>query len=327
VRHPLENTARVQDLLSTGLTPHELRQSHWRHPYHGLARIAGEDEGHPLTRILDAVPLLPPCGCIGGWASLYLHGIAYIDGVDRAGNEQPVLLHTCERHRIRRRSGIEPTRTLLLPGEVTAADDRPATVIARAAYDQMCRAGSLTEAVVVLDMSISRVTGGGRTTLASVRRLVERHRKTRGIRLARAAIDLATDRSASPRETRTRLVVMIELPIADLAVNQPIFDTAGRLIGIPDLLDPATELVVETDGSAHRRLGQRSRDHGRDDRFESCGLTVVRITPQQHGDRSELVRRLRAGYDRARRRSGTCRGWTHTRPEWWAASSLARRWG
>src|SRR5262245_42822200 len=233
----------------------------------------------------------------------------------------------CDRHRIRRRPGIEPTRTLLLPGEMTAVDDRPATVIARAAYDQMCRADNLTGAVVVLDMSISRVAGGGRTTLASVRRLVERHRKTRGIRLARAAIHLATERSASPWETRTRLVMMIELPIADLAVNQPIFDTSGRLIGIPDLLDPATGLVVETDGSAHRRLGQRSRDHGRDDRFESCGLTVLRVTPQHHGDHCDLVRRLRAGYERARRRDRTCRGWTLARPKWWAASSLARRWG
>ena len=273
------------------------------------------------------MPLLPPCGCIGGWASLYLHGIAYIDGVDRTGAERPVLLHMCDRHRIRRRAGIEPTRTLLLPGEMTAVDDRPATVIARAAYDEMCRSGSLTAAVVVLDMSISRVAGGGRTTLAAVRRLVDRHRKTRGIRLARAAIELATDRSASPWETRTRMVVSLELPIAELAVNQPVFDTAGRLIGIPDLLDPATGLVVETDGSAHRLLGQRSRDHSRDDRFESCGLTVVRVTPQHHGDRGELVRRLQAGDERARRRDRRRRGWTLARPEWWADSPLARRWG
>ena len=105
---------------------------------------------------------------------------------------------------------------------------------------------------------------------------------------------LATDRSASPWETRTRLVVMIELPIADLAVNQPIFDTAGRLIGIPDLLDPATELVVETDGSAHRRLGQRSRDHGRDDRFELSPLALdgeelLRARRVERGEELPLV--------------------------------------
>jgi hypothetical protein len=208
-----ENVRRIRDLLGHGLTRHELRQPHWRHPYHGIARVAGEDETHPLTRVLDTVPLLPSCGCLGGWASLYLRGVAYIDGVDHRGNERPVLLHVCDRHRIRRRAGIEPTRALLLPGEAALVGGTPATVIARATYDEMCRAHGITEAVIVLDMSISRLAGGSRTTLASVRRLVERHRKTRGIRVARAALDLACDRSCSPWETRTRLVVLLELPI------------------------------------------------------------------------------------------------------------------
>jgi hypothetical protein len=322
-----ENVRRIRDLLGHGLTRHELRQPHWRHPYHGIARVAGEDETHPLTRVLDTVPLLPSCGFLGGWASLYLRGVAYIDGVDHRGNERPVLLHVCDRHRIRRRAGIEPTRALLLPGEAALVGGTPATVIARATYDEMCRAHGITEAVIVLDMSISRLAGGSRTTLASVRRLVERHRKTRGIRVARAALDLACDRSCSPWETRTRLVVLLELPIAELAVNRPIFDSRGELLGIPDLLDPVTSFVVETDGAAHRRLGQRSRDHGRDELFESHGLTVVRVTPRHHADRKELAKRLRTAYARARRRGEASRDWTLTEPAWWPGSGLASRWG
>lgn len=208
---PPENTARVRTLLESGLSRYELRQPHWRHPYHGLAGVASEDESHPRTRILDAVPLLPPCGHLGGWASLNVQGVAYIDGVDRAGNEQPVLLHMCDRHRIRTRKGIEPTRTALFPGETTVIERIPVTSIARAAYDEMCRASSLTDAVVILDMAVSQVAEGGRCTLASVRRLVERHKKTRGIGVARAALDLASDRSASPQETRTRLVAGVEM--------------------------------------------------------------------------------------------------------------------
>lgn len=322
-----ENTTRIRDLLKTGLSPYELRQPHWRHPYHGVARVAGEDETHPLTRILDAIPLLPPCGCLGGWASLYLQGVAYIDGVDRFGNQRPVLLHVCERHRIRKRSGVEPTRTVLLPGEVTEVEDKPATIIARAAYDEMCRAPNITEAVVVLDMSVSRVADGGRTTLASVRRLVERHHKTRGIRVARAALELASERSASPWETRTRLVIILELPISSLAINRPIFDPTGRLLGIPDLLVPETGLVIETDGSRHQREAEQSSDRQRDELFESHGLTVVRVTPRQHANRVELVGRLRAAHGRALGRRSLIQSWTLVEPAWWQKSQLARRWG
>lgn len=322
-----ENTAHIRDLMQSGLSRYELRQPHWRHPYRGLARVAGEDESHPRTRILDALPLLPPCGHLGGWASLNLQGAAYVDGVDRAGNERPVLLHMCDRHRVRTRRGIEPTRTALFPGETTLIEGTPTTVIARAAYDEMCRSRNLTEAVVILDMAVSQVTEGGRCTLASVRRLVERHKKTRGIRVARAALDLASERSASPVETRARLVAGVELPIATFAVNRPIFDPAGRLLGIPDLLDPETGLVIESDGAQHESPEQRSSDDSRDSVFDAHGLTVVRVRSRDHQDRGKLANRLRSEYGRARHRARQRQSWTLTEPAWWRESALARRWG
>jgi Protein of unknown function (DUF559) len=318
----------TSQLRQRGVTPYELRQPEWRHPYHGIARPNGQDGAHALIRILDALPLLPSCGCLGGWASMYRQGVALVDGLDRVGRPCDVLLHTCARHRLVNRPGIEPTRTLLFPDERRLVEGAWMTTIPRAAYDEMCRASSLTEAVVVVDLAVSRVNGGARTTVDAVRSLIARHRKTRGIRRARAAVELACDRSASQLETRTRIVVLPALPHCDFAVNRPVFDYQGGLLGIPDLLDIRSGLVVESDGSQHGSVDGRSSDHQRDDVFENHGLTVARVTPKHHRDIDTLVRRLQHDHRRAlaRQRSRPAQ-WTLDPPDWWARSALAQRWG
>lgn len=315
-------------LRSGGVTPYELRSPQWRHPYHGVARANGLDETHPLTRVLDAESLLPPCGCLGGWSAMYIQGVKGIDGLDRSGRPLDVLLHACDRHRIANRYGIEPTRTVLLDGEWHELEGHRVTTIARAAYDEMCRAPSLTEAIVVLELAVCRVNCGAHTTIAAVRSLIGRHKKTRGIRMARAAIDLASERSASPLETRTRVVVTPELPGTDFVVNRPVFDLDGRLLGIPDLLDRRSGLVIESDGGQHGSLDGRSADHRRDDDFEGHGLTVARVTSKHHRDRVALITRLRADHRRARDRHVTRpTRWTLAEPDWWPGSELAQRWG
>jgi hypothetical protein len=290
----------TSELLRRGVTPYELQHPLWRHPYHGVARPSGADESGPLTRIRDAEALLPSCGCLGGWASLYLHGVAGIDGRDIAGNPRDVLLHTCERHRRITRPGVEPTRTRLLRDERTDVDDRSLTTIARAAYDEMCRARSVLAAVIVADLAVSRVSGGAHTTIDSLRRLIGRHRKTRGIRTARAAIELACERSASPLETQTRVLVVLEIPRAEFVANQPLFDLRGRLLGVPDLLDLRSGPVVESDGAPHAESSRRSRDHRRSDLFEGHHLTVARVTSHDHRDRDALMARLLRDHLRAR---------------------------
>jgi hypothetical protein len=255
---------------------------------------------------------------------MYVQGVARIDGLDRVGRLLDVLLHTCEQHRLINRSGIRPTRTVLLPDEWEEYDGHRLTTIARAAYDEMCRAPTLTEAVVILDLAVSRVNGGARTTIDAVRYVVTRHKKTRGIRRARAAVELASDRSASQFETRTRLLVIPALPGTDFVINRPVFDRQGKLLGIPDLLDTRSGLVVESDGAQHGSIDGRTGDHQRDDLFEGHGLTVARVTPQHHGNPTALLARLRLDHRRAQHRQPR---WTLEEPEWWRTSRLALRWG
>lgn len=317
----------VNDWRAAGVPVSELRRASWRRPFRGVARLVGAEDAHPQTRIRDAAALLAPDGAIGGWASRWWQGCPYCDGLDRYGAELPVLLHTSARLRRRERAGVEPTRCQLHPDELVELDGLRLTSLARAAYDDARLACDDAEAVVVLDMSVSRVTGGARTTLGEVRRVLARHTKTRGIARVRRAIELATDRSASPWESRMRVFAVTELGMHNWAVNQPIFDQHGRLLGIPDLLDPATGLVLESDGSSHRTPERHRDDNVREERFESSNLTVVRVTSGDHRAPAQLSVRIRDGDRRARARDVRRDSWTLTKPAWWSASALARRWG
>ncbi len=255
---------RVADWVTSGVSPSQLRHRVWRHPFHGVVSMAGADEAHPQTRIQDAAALLGHDGALGGWAARWWQGVAYCDGYD--GNERPlpVLLHTSERFRRRRRLLVEPTRCVLHPDELTELGDVRVTTLARAAYDDARLARTLTDAVIVLDMSTSRVARGARTTLGQIGRVVASHRKTRGIRQVRQALELATEHSASPLESRTRMFAVLRLGLTGWLVNVPVFDRIGRVLGIADLLDPETGLVLESDGGAHLTAERRARDGVRD---------------------------------------------------------------
>jgi len=214
----------------------------------------------------------------------------------------------------------------MLPDETLVFEDVPVTTLARAVYDQALDAGSLREAVVTIDMGVSRVVAQARTTLANVERLLERHRKTRGITQVRKALALATDRSASPWESRTRLLAVLDADIDGLLANVPVFDLAGDLLGVADLIDPETGLIIESDGSHHREAEQHTDDNRREERFERAKAVVCRVTALDHRarDRWRTVARVRqANLDAARQ---TNRSWTLEKPDWWWRWEPGRRW-
>lgn len=280
-----------------------------------------------MTRILDAAAVVRDGGAVGGWAAAYRRGVRILDGRDRLGRDLPVLLHTVPGHQVRQRAGILPTRCRLLPGEIGWYDDDSVAILDRALYDEMRLAPSLTEAVVVLDMGVSRLTGDVRTSIDSVRRLVERHVKTRGIVQAREALELASERSCSPLESRTRVVAGDALPSVVWQVNRPVFDSQGRLLGIADLIDPVTGLVVESDGRQHREDDRlHAADNIREEGMEDANLTVVRVSSRDHRDPVATAGRIQRGYRRARARDVSRDRWTLVEPDWWPRSRLGQVW-
>jgi hypothetical protein len=137
-------------------------------------------------------------------------------------------------------------------------------------------------------------------TLEHLRLGIERVTGRRGVRQARAAVDLACVGVRSSWETRLRVFAALELGLTALQPNRAVFDRAGNLLGIPDLLDVESALALEYDGArwrserstGHRDREQHREDNAREERLERAGLIVVRA------ERSDLTKHRRRLADR-----------------------------
>jgi very-short-patch-repair endonuclease len=313
-----------RDALRLEETRWSLSKAPWTRPHHGVVAPDHLDPDDPLVRVQHALPILSAGSVLTGWASARWQGNVMLDGQGPSGQKVPVTLASPDGGQHRNRPGIRATRRSMLPDETLIFDGVPVTTLARAVYDQALDARSLRETVVTIDMGASRVVPQARTTLANIHRLVERHHKTRGIVRVRKALALATDRSASPWETRTRLLAVLDADLNGLRQNTPVFDLASGLLGVADLIDPETGLVIESDGSHHREAEQHTDDNRREERFERANAVVCRVTALDHKDRWETVRRIRAAYRDAARL--TDRFWTLEKPDWWWDWEPGRRW-
>lgn len=326
MHHPPEHATRVSDLRDLGLSKRRLQSKAWARPHWGITRAAVDDPHVPHVRIADIVPILLP-GChIGGWAAAFLQGVRYLDGGQQPPHLWDVLVHTTTEHRLRPRAGMRTTRRAVHANEITEIGRAPVTTIARAAYDMALDARNLHAAVLAYDMCLSTTTGHAHTTPANLEKVLSSHHKTRGIQRARRAFELSSTRSASPSETRTRMIAVLEARIEDWMVNAPVFDTSGDLLGIVDLLNPETGLVLETDGAHHLVESTYAADNHRQAGLERVGLTVLRISRSDHRDNARTAGRIRAAYEHLRREPRRSR-WTIEKPQWWTAWEHAQRWG
>lgn len=310
--------------LRAGVSRKRQRGPDWAHPYWGITRPSWADAAPELLRIGDAVALLTDNCALGGWASLRVQGNTWFDGIARGADWRDILIHCGVGSQLRPRPGIHPFEGLLFEDELISLEHYDVSTMARAVYDEMRIAHGLRNAVVALDMGISTTAGTPHTTWAQVARVVNSHHKTRGLVQARKALALASSRSASPWETKTRLIAQLDAGLGHLMVNAPVFDRFDRLLGIADLLDPVTGLVIESDGSDHRGIQAHSKDNIREEQFERALMVVVRVTSTEHADRAAVAARLRAAQRDAELTSNE--RWTLTKPQWWLSWSKGRRW-
>lgn len=317
---------RSGSVVAAGTPRSQLRARSWDHPLHGIVRPAGVALSEVDARLSNAVAAMTPECALGGWAAGYMQGIAVWDGCGRVGGARDVLVHCLPGSQLRRRHGIRPSESLVLPGELTTVAGIAVSTVARAAFDEVCLARNLTDAVVALDGALCVLGVHDAVTVTALSALVDRHPKRRGIVRARASLQFGCDRSLNPWETRLRLRALQELPIQSLLVNVPVFTRSGRLLGIPDLLDPESGLVLEFDGAQHREATLHALDNEREEQFEHSGLTVIRFGAVDHRERLGMVRRMHNGHARAVARSRSPVDWTLTVPTWWCGSDLAELW-
>jgi hypothetical protein len=157
--------------------------------------------------------------------------------------------------------------------------------------------GDDREAVVVVDM----MAAAELVSLVRMGRYADAHPGWQDIGRVRRALVLASEHSRSPNETRLRLIWILDAGLPpEVLVNCPVFDRAGRLLGIADLLDEEAGLAVEFDGAEHRRAGRQTKDAGKDEAFRSRRLEVTRVTGQDLLHVPRVVARLHAARSRAR---------------------------
>jgi hypothetical protein len=298
--------------MVTGVTRSMTAGRAWRRTSHGHY-VPSAAELTPAQRIVESSVHLPPSGAVAGWAAAYVCGVDWLDGINLNGAFEAVPL--CVGPEVRRRSTtrVSYVRDHLQGNEVTPRHGLQVTSPLRTAFDTARWTPSLSDCVVALDA----VTHFGLVDLASLCTYVAQRRKWAGLRQLRAALPLVEASVRSPWESRLRMVYVLEAGLPRPYVNQPVFDTYGRFVAIPDLLDQEAGLAVEYDGSGHRERAQHNRDNVREEAMEDVGLIVVRADSyDMRHRRAELLERLLAARRRGLSRVRTRDRWTLQPPSW-----------
>ena len=283
--------------LARGIGRHELDGPLWHRPFRDVHVWSSLDADDPDLRTCLAGRLLPAGAAIGGWAAARVLGVLDLDGRSHDGHLEPVLLCLSRPQQVLRRAGIRPFRSDLDLDDVINVAGMPVTSPVRTCFDLGRLAGSLREAVVLLDAALRDlgVPPGDLSAYAADRR------RWRGVPRLHQALPLVDTHAASPGESRLRLCWVLDADLPTPQANREIRDEQGRLLGITDLLEPHSGLASEYDGHFHRPVARQTADQVREEALERAGLVVVRATVLDVGPhRHRLAQRLRDGQDLAR---------------------------
>lgn len=265
-------------------------------------------------RIVDAAARLlygGSHGVVTGWAALRWRGACYFDGCAAYGTEEvPVEIVVPTGRNLRDWPGVTVNRRLIGPKEWEVVDGLPVATVARALFDEIVTRDDLWAGVQAIDM-----TAAARLISALLFAMFAGECNARnGAPLVREAASLAVDESWSPREPWFRLVWCLVAGLEQPLVNEPVYDLAGRRIGVPDLFDPVAGLVGEYSGEIHRSAQRHRDDVAREEDFRRHGLEYVEVVS---GDsRWRAADRIRAARSRALFVPREKRLWTPQRPAW-----------
>jgi hypothetical protein len=265
----------------------------------------------PEQRIVEASVVLPRFGGVTGWAALRWAGGVWFDGTTGGGRDLRVVTLATGYADVLNQPGIQISQERLGPTELMVTDGLSVTSHVRSVCFEMRYASSTRAAVEVLDMAAY----SDLVSIDEVTCYALHHSGWTGIPQCRDALALADESSWSPRETRMRLIWILDAGLPPPLCNTPVFDERGRHVGTPDILDPAAGVVGEYDGSLHLEGTQRRRDRAREEAFRSLGLEYFTV---MKGDPTPLVvSRMLTTRARAKFLAEDTRLWTIESPAWW----------
>ena len=199
---------------------------------------------------------------------------------------EPVEIIRGDRHSQR---GMVVHTYELASDEVCHVGGMRVTTPARTAFD-IGRRRPVDEAVPILDALLNATAIKPLDVVA----LAERHRRSRGIRILRAALELVDQGAESPQETRLRLLLVgAGLPKPESQIE--FFDEFGHAFIRVDIGWREWKVAVEYDGIQHwENRFQRSWDIDRIAILEAMGWVVVRVSAEMLSRPDVIVERVRA---------------------------------
>jgi Protein of unknown function (DUF559) len=267
-RHPLipaALTSRPFTLIEAkeaGLNWMQLQGASWRRIGFDQYAWAGLRNGPEL--ILASIHRhLPSGAAFSGRTAAWLHGLDF-------PASEPIEITTPIGCRVAPRAGLVVYRTALLDCDVVVRRGLPTTSAIRTVFDLGSRP-PLVEAVVAVDMALR----DGLVEVKGLRQHATASAGAKGIRQFRRVVELAEPLSASPMETRLRmLLVLAKLPRPEAQAS--LHDDNGRFLGRVDLYYPAQRLAIEYDGGTHR--ASLIEDNRRQNLLLNAGFRLLRFT-------------------------------------------------
>ena len=221
-------------------------------------------------------------GILAGFSAAALHGARWIDP------GRPATIIDTNRRRTR---GIDAWADAIDDDEVWLVRGMAVTSPARTALDIASRYPE-DSAVASID-ALARATD---LKPADVEMLAERYKGRRGIRAARAALELVDAGAESPRETWLRLL-LIHAGFPRPQTQIPVYEF-GRLIARVDMGWEDIKVAAEYEGDHHRIDRRRfNNDIRRLETLTDLDWIVVRVTAEDGP--GGIIRRVAAA--RARR--------------------------
>lgn len=271
----------------------------------GLYVPSDVDRARPEQRAVELAARYPRAA-LSGWGALWFHGAAFFDGRGPDGTSpRPLTVALGWGRGCRRGPEVRLRYEPLLPGDVIRRGSVHLLTPVRALFDEVRIADGWREAAVAVDMALA----AGLVTPEHLADYADLRQGWRHGRRVLTALDHSSTRSASPNESRLRLVWTADAGLPPPLVNEDVHDLDGRFVCRPDLLDPEAGMVCEFDGADHRTAARHSSDVAREERCREVGLEYVKVTGLDLLDPVRVVARLLAARARASFAPPSQRAW------------------
>ena len=284
--------ARVDPAGLVGPTRKQSRGPRWRITSPGLAVPATVTDDLVEQRILEAYARAGSRAVVTGWAALRLHRGNFFDGLGRDGHTRLPVPIAANGERL---TGPGVVRDVIPDDEVVVIHGIRCARPERALFDEMQIIGAVREMAVAVGASCAATL----TSVHRMRRYATTRRWYRDVRVVKAAIEMSVQDCRSPQEDRFRQLWEYDAQWGRPLCNRPVLDQRGRLVAVPDLLDPVRGVVGEYAGADHRDIDRHQSDIKREAALRAVGLEYVEVVARDLRDPYGVIRRMEEAASRA----------------------------